>query len=162
MGFAEEMLNLGEKLVSSCEARINGNKSMVRNTRNMINGFHHDNRQMARELKSNLREFSNDLSSNTNKMRRRFKKEHGEMADAQRENLEEFTNGLFRNVGGFLKKCNRTRMGMHNVFVQAHKNFLNCMGEVGRKKRHAHDFRNEPGPHPRRKHAGRKRKRSHH
>lgn len=164
MGFAEEMLNLGEKLVSSCDARIGGNKNMVRNTRHMINNFHHNNRQMARELKSNLNEFSNNLSSNTLKMRRRFKREHGEMANNQRENLEEFTNGLFRNVGGFLRKCNKTRMGLHNMFFQAHKNFLNCMSEIERKKRHAHDFnfRNESRPHPHKKHAGRKKKRTRH
>lgn len=152
MGFAEDMLNLGEKLTASCDGRISSNRNMVRNTRNMINKFHHNNRQMARELKDNLNEFSNNLSSNTTKMRRRFSKEHNEMSEAQNERLEEFTNNLFRNVGGFLRKCNKTRMGMHNMFMQAHKNFLSCMDEIARKKRHAHNFREEPEPRTHKRH----------
>lgn len=162
MGFAEDMLNLGEKLVTSCDGRISGNKNMVKNTRNMINKFHHNNRQMARELKNDLNEFTNNLSSNTTKMRRRFHKEHKEMSEAQNERLEEFTSNLFRNVGGFLRKCNKTRMGMHNMFMQAHKNFLNCMNEIERKKRHAHNFREEPEPRTRTKHTKRRKKRTRH
>ena len=156
MGFAEEMQNLGEKLLSSCNVRIDGTKSM-------LNGFNNDHRQMAREQKSNLREFTNNLSSDTTKMRRRFRKEHGEMSEAQSENLEAFTNGLSRNVKGMLTKFDKAQKDLHNMFAQAHKNFFKCMKEIERKKGHStRSIREDAEPHAPKKASGQKKKKTSH
>lgn len=144
MSFAEEMLNLGEKLITSCEGRISFNKNMIKNTGNMLNKFHRDNRQMGRELRNNLGEFTENLSDNVHKMRKCFKNEHKEMAKNQQENLSEFTNNMSRNVGGFIRKCHKKQVELHNMFAQAHKNFFNCMKEIERKKKHPHKFTENP------------------
>ena len=136
MGFADEMMNLGEKLVTSCENRMHAVSTNRDNTRKMVNKFHQDNRHMARELKNNLNEFRENLESNTNKMVCRFRNEHKEMSKSQNKRLEEFTDNLAHNVKEYMKKCNKTRMGLHDMFAQAHKNFLHCMREIERKKKH--------------------------
>ena len=156
MGFAEEMQNLGEKLIGSCDARISG-------TKKMLSGFHNDHRQMARELKNKLNEFTNNLSSDTTKMRRRFMKEHGEMSEAQSENLEAFTKGLSRNVGSMLKKFDKEQKDLHNMFAQAHKNFFKCMKEIERKKGHStRSIREDAEPHAPKKASGQKKKKTSH
>lgn len=154
MGFAEEMLNLGEKLVTSHENRVGYNKNMLRR-------FHNEHNQMARHLRNNLNEFTENLNDNVTKLRRRFRGEHKAMAKDQRENLGEFTNDLTRNVKGFIKKCHGEQMKTYNMFALAHKNFTNCMKELERKKRHA-SFREESEPSAHRKRAGRRRKRTRH
>lgn len=153
MGFAEEMLNLGEKLVASCDNRMHAAAANRNNTRKMVNKFHQDNRHMARELRNNLNEFRENLESNTDKTLRRFRNEHKEMSKKQGKQLEDFTNDLTRDVKGHLRKCNRRRMDMHDMFGEAHKNFLHCMREIGRKQRNpsARFEREEPRKTPHKK-----------
>lgn len=136
MSFADEMMNLGEKLVTSSNNRINDTRTILRNTRKMINKFHLDNKTMARELRDNLNEFRENLESNTGKMMRTFRNEHKEMAKKQGDKLEEFTNNLTHNTNGYMRKCRKNRMDMHDMFEQAHKNFMRCMHEIERKKKH--------------------------
>ena len=153
MSFAEEMMNLGQKLVASSDNRMHATATSRNNTRKMINKFHQDNGRMARELKDNLNEFRENLESNTGKIMRRFKSEHKEMSRDQNKRLTEFTDNLAHDVGGYMKKCNKKRLEMHNMFEQAHKNFLHCMREIERKKKHpsARFEREEPKNSPRKK-----------
>lgn len=146
MGFAEEMMNLGEKLVTSCENRIDG-------TKKMLNTFHQDHKHMARNQCNNLNEFRENLESNTDKELRRFRNEHKEMAKKQNRELAAFTGELTQNVKGYLRKCHKQQMDLHNMFEQAHKNFLHCMREIERKKKHpfARPEREEPRRTPRKK-----------
>ena len=136
MSFADEMMNLGEKLVTSSNNRINDTRTIVRNTRKMINKFHQDNKQMGRDLRNNLNEFRENLESNTGKMMRTFKNEHKEMARKQGNKLEEFTNNLAHTTNGYMRKCRKNRMDMHDMFEDAHKNFMRCMQEIEREKKH--------------------------
>lgn len=146
MGFAEEMTNLGEKLVASCENRIDG-------TKKMLNTFHQNHRNMARNQRNNLNEFRENLESNTDKVLRRFRNEHREMAKKQNKELAAFTGELTQSTKGYLKKCHKQQMELHDMFAQAHKNFLHCMREIERKKRNpsARIDREEPRKTPRKK-----------
>ncbi len=146
MGFAEEMTNLGEKLLASYENRMNNEQNRLKD---------------ARRLKNNLKEFkefTENLSDNVDKLRRRFRSEHKTMAKDLREKLHEIPINLSKNVSGFLKKCHKEQAGVHNMFAQAHKNFTNCMKELARKKGHAHKF-TEPPPSPKKR--GRKKRTAH-
>lgn len=135
MGFSEDMMNLGEKLLSSCENRRESVRGMLQNTQKTLTRFNTENKQMAKNLKRNLGEFKEGLEDNTHKMMRRFKNEHRDMAKKQRGNLCDFVDKLVHTTGGFIKKCHKKRNDMHNMFMQAHKSFQTCMREIEKMKK---------------------------
>lgn len=135
MGFSEDMMNLGEKLLSSCENRRGEVRGMILNTRKTLGRFHSENKQMAKNLRRDLCEFKDNLEGNTHKMMRRFKNEHRDMARKQKGNLCDFMDNLVHNTGGFIRKCHKKRNDMHTMFMQAHKSFCTCMREIEKMKR---------------------------
>ncbi len=146
MGFSEDMMNLGEKLLSSCENRRGSVRGMLQNTRRTLVRFNSENRQMARNLRRNLCEFKEGLEDNTHKMMRRFKNEHRDMAKKQCGNLCDFMDNLVHTTGGFIKRCHKKRNDMHNMFMQAHKSFMSCMHEIEKMKRHPFNSRSTHEP----------------
>jgi hypothetical protein len=134
MGFPEDMMNLGEKLLSSCENRKEAVRGIVQNTRKTLTRFKSENRQMAKNLRHNLCEFKDGLEDNTHKMMRRFRAGHKDMAKKQRGNLRDFMDTLVHTTGGFIRKCHKKHNDMHNMFVQAHKSFLSCMRGIEKMK----------------------------
>lgn len=129
MSFADEMMNLGEKLVTSSNNRIN-------DTRKTLSKFHQDHKIMARNQRNNLNEFRENLELNTDKTLCRFRNDHREMAKKQNRELVAFTDELTQNTKGYLRKCHKQQMELHDMFEQAHKNFFRCMREIERKKKH--------------------------
>lgn len=123
MGFAEEMANFGEHLVSSFDNRIkdvkgvmaashrmrneirHGNNNLFKQTHNFLNDSRSNHKDMARKQHYNLAKFTKDLSNNTFGMLGDFDKGHKDMARKQRQ----FLGNFFKELQSQESKSHRER-----------------------------------------------------
>ncbi|MFH1652636.1 MAG: hypothetical protein ABIE74_01115 [Pseudomonadota bacterium] len=155
MGFAEEMANLGEHLVSSFDNRIKDVKGIMADTHNLrrdirsgnndlfeqthnvlkdarafVRNARNDHKDMAQGQRENLAKFVKDLSNDTVQMLKAFAKGHREMSKKQHHSLETFVNNMCDECDTFLRQCNKEQIKTHNEFKTAHQNFQRAMKEL--------------------------------
>lgn len=139
MGFAEEMTNLGEHLISSFDNRIKDVKKCFAATHNLrreAQGFldrtRSEQKTMARNLHANLHKFCNNLQNDTGETLKRFSGEHRSMAKKQNNMLKNFTQEIGNRNHQFMKKCEQQREKLCDEFERGHKNFQRAMKEKNR------------------------------
>jgi len=106
MGIADDIKALGEDIVASYDGRIKAIGVLVKDTHNMLKGFHIEHEEMSDKLKADLAKgekdrlgdfkvmmasigkFVSDITKEVVNMIKRFQKEHKEMADALAESLK--------------------------------------------------------------------------
>lgn len=134
MGFSEEMTNMGQNFVKSFDQRVHDVKDILNNTHRFLGKTRADHRNMARKQRQFLNQFADGLSEDTGGLLKRFHSIQKEMAKKQAQFLKKFTDNNSEEVGDFLDDCYKKQKALHNMFRQAHNNFVKAMKEIARNR----------------------------
>jgi len=111
MGMAEDVKNLGEDIVASYNARIEGRGTIVKetqtltkNTQAMLKGFRVKRREMSAEQAEALTGFSADLTKKVGGLLKRFGAEHEDMASSLKASLGKNTREIETYVKNKLRE----------------------------------------------------------
>lgn len=128
MGFAQEMENLGQQMISCFDNRINDVKRTLSASHTLMRKTHNDNAGLFKQTHNFLNNFRSehkDMSRKQNQSLRNFAKElHNKETNGQKERTR-FCKDISNYVGNFLDKCGKENMN-------AHKNFQRAMKEIAR------------------------------
>lgn len=135
MGFAQEMENLGQGMVSSFDNRINDVKRILSSSHTLQRKLHNDNNGLFKQTHNFLNNFRSehkDMSRKQNQSLRNFTKElHNKETNGQKERTK-FCRNTSQGVENYLEKCDNEQRKTHNELMNAHKNFQRAIKEMAR------------------------------
>jgi hypothetical protein len=87
MGIADDVKRLGEDIVASYNVRVKAIRTIVKDTRNTLKGFHAEHKEMSAKQAKDLAGFVADLTKNVGDMIKGIQTEHKDMAAALKASL---------------------------------------------------------------------------